>query len=208
MADATIKTLAQAEKIITESEGSFIPLGDALRVIRDQCLFSKGSKTEETFEGYLSTRWDLSKVHAYRTIAASTIAKMAKQVGFTLNERQARELKGLEDDPEQMEVILNNAKENSSTGRLTAKSILAARKKAGGEPDPELQNGETENSLSAPDDPADDPDSNEDWDAVLTAGKRSLAKLTKEMPPQYMAAWATTLEANAKKARRRAQAGI
>ena len=87
-----IKTLAQAEKVITESEDSFVAKGEALRVIRDACLFApkgKAAKTDtkaETFESYCADRWDWSRVQAYRLIGAAVIAKMASQVGYKLND--------------------------------------------------------------------------------------------------------------------------
>jgi hypothetical protein len=201
------KSVAQAEKVIREAEGSFIVIGEALAAVRDQCLFSKGNSKTETFEAWAAENFDWSKVQAYRLIGASAIAKMAAQLGFKLNERQARELKGLENDPELLENILAKAKEDSENSRITARSIRDVRDKLAN-PDKELQNPMSEASEAA-EDPAlgDDPNSGEDWNGVLVAAKRSVGKMTKELPAQLMADWARTLEANAKKARRRAQAG-
>lgn len=203
-----IKTLAQAEKQISESETSFIAVGEALGVIRDACLFSKGSAKAESFEAYCADRWDWSRVQAYRLIGASTIAKIAKQIGFILNERQARELKGLENDPEILEDILGKAKAESESGRITAKGIHAVRDQLRN-PDaaPENVTPLSELSQAASDPELDDPDNGEDWNAVLTAAKRSANKMTKELPPQLMGQWASTLAACEKKARRRALAG-
>ena len=121
------RTLSEIEKVIASGESSFISIGEAVQEIHDRALFEKANgEAGENFDAYCATRWDWGKAHSYRMMRGATIARIAEQLNFKLkNERQARELDGLEDSPEFIEDILS--KVFSENGKLTAAGIRKVR---------------------------------------------------------------------------------
>jgi hypothetical protein len=73
---------------------TFVEVGLDLLAIRDKKLYREGFKT---FEGYLKTRWQLSKSYATRLIQASAVMPNLVPIGNVLPEKenQARPLTSL-----------------------------------------------------------------------------------------------------------------
>ena len=85
------KSLAACEKTITANICSFVKVGEALRAIRDRRLYRESYKT---FEAYCRGRWDFSRAHAYRQMAAAETMKVLSPTGDILPtaETQVRSL--------------------------------------------------------------------------------------------------------------------
>lgn len=206
------KTLKQYEAAIERAESSFIAKGEALAGIRDTALFEQASGTDEawTFERYCAERWEYDRSYAYRLINGARVAKVAKQIGFTLNEGQARELADLHNDPDELGEILGMAKEAAGDGRITAKLINAKRRERAkllAPPPAERPEGD---APQAPEDKPQhdvDPDAGENWPQVLRRVKRLVNGYVGDVPQEYQASLAQILERAAVKSRNRAQRG-
>lgn len=93
-------TLAQCEAVIAHGLRTFVEVGDALLVIRDERLYRE---THATFEDYCRDRWDLDKPYAHRLITASEVARVLVPNGTApKTEAVARELAPLRAAPEQL----------------------------------------------------------------------------------------------------------
>jgi hypothetical protein len=83
--------LERHERTIAEGLQTFIEVGQALLEIRRKKLYRHASY--ETFDVYCRERWGMSRVHAHRMIAASTVT-IRLPIGNKLpaTESQARSL--------------------------------------------------------------------------------------------------------------------
>jgi hypothetical protein len=79
------------EKVIHLGVTQFVEVGHALLQIRDRQLYRE---THDTFEGYCSEKWSISRAHAYRLCEAATVVlNLPRDVSnLVTNEGQAREL--------------------------------------------------------------------------------------------------------------------
>jgi phage N-6-adenine-methyltransferase len=90
--------LAQQEQIIERGLQTFYEVGEALAKIREGKLYRS---EYGTFEDYLEQRWNISKMHAYRLMEASTIHNNLKSnqlVTLPTTESQTRPLAQLESE--------------------------------------------------------------------------------------------------------------
>jgi hypothetical protein len=179
-----VRTLAEIEKTIATGESSFVTVGEAVQEIHDRALFEKTNTPDMTFDSYCATRWDWGKAHAYRLMNAAKISKIATGLGFTLkNERQARELDGLEDSPEYIEDILSSVKQRD--GKLTAAALRAERERVAPKPKTVKEKGET-----APSQVEDKLDPSK----LIQSFKKRAQHVLGEIPAEYCPAFITVLE--------------
>jgi hypothetical protein len=117
------------ERIIEHGVKTFVEVGHALTVIRDQRLYRE---RYETFDTYLRERWDLERTYAHRIIEASEVMNRLLPIGNILpvNEAQARPLAGL--PPEQQVEVWQEAVKTAPAGKVTAKHVQATVKRVKG----------------------------------------------------------------------------
>ena len=114
-ADLELADLATCEQVIERGLTTFVEVGQALVRIRDGRLYRAD---HPTFEIYCEARWGMSRRRAYQLIEASAVCTVV----HTDNERQARELAPLLDQPEAMKQAFEQASENTG-GKPTAAAI-------------------------------------------------------------------------------------
>ena len=95
MTEIEENTLVTLEAIIEAGLATFVEVGTALAEISDQRLYRA---THDTFEAYVADRFGISRSSAYRKIEAARVVGVVSPTGDIPNERQARELAGLNDD--------------------------------------------------------------------------------------------------------------
>jgi hypothetical protein len=121
--------LEYCERVIAEGIQTFVEVGRALLVIRDQQLYRQ---TYATFEAYCRERWDLSRTYAYQLIGASEVVDHVAAVSDVVptNEAQARPLASL--PPEQQVEVWQEAVETAPPSGITATHVkrTVARVKA------------------------------------------------------------------------------
>ena len=106
-----INTLERCEKIIEKGQETFVEVGQALAIIRDNKLWKQGYGS---FVEYVEERWGYGKSHAYRLIKAaedvepcqfSPVGENCQESSFVPgNERQAREIAKAGGEESQAEV--------------------------------------------------------------------------------------------------------
>jgi hypothetical protein len=116
--------LARCEKIIDAGIRNFVEVGNALMRIRDLRLYRD---THQTFEAYLSDRWDLSRQYGYQLIASAQAAENVSAIGrHPDNERQVRLLAQL--DPETQRRAWKRAMElaEAENGKVSSRLVETA----------------------------------------------------------------------------------
>jgi phage N-6-adenine-methyltransferase len=110
--------LADLERVIERGQQTFIEVGNALLEIRKNRLYRE---THSSFESYCRERWGMRHQNADRLIRSVEVAEILNPMGFTApNERQARELVPLLNEPEKLREAWSEA---SSNGKTTAASV-------------------------------------------------------------------------------------
>jgi site-specific DNA-methyltransferase (adenine-specific) len=108
------RELERAERTIAKGLKSFLEVGLALKEIRDQRLYRQQF---DTFEAYVSERWELSRTRAYELCAASEVVADLSAIAdirfLPENEAQARPLTRLQ-LPDQRERAWNVALERAA----------------------------------------------------------------------------------------------
>lgn len=108
------RELGRAERTIARGLKSFLSLGLALKRIRDERLYRQ---RYDTFEAYVSERWELSRTRAYELCAASQVVADLSAIAdirfLPENEAQARPLSRLK-LPDQRERAWNVALERAA----------------------------------------------------------------------------------------------
>lgn len=103
--------LARHEATIERHREGFVELARALLAIQTARLYRA---THDTWGGYLRERWGFSRQYASYLLQALTVVHVAEQEGVTLtSERQARELRGLEE--QQQRAVLRAGKQPGET---------------------------------------------------------------------------------------------
>lgn len=110
------RMLAKAEATIEAGLGTFLEVGNALQTIRDGRLFRDDY---DSFESYCRGRWQFTTRRANQLMDAAQIGTMVP----IANERQARELGPIADDPEAVREAWDEA---SADGKPTAAKIAQA----------------------------------------------------------------------------------
>jgi phage N-6-adenine-methyltransferase len=99
--------LDELEAVVERGLGTFVEVGQALMEIRDKRLYRE---LHDTFEDYCRSRWKMSQPHAQRHInAAQVIGAIPMGIEAPANERQARELAPLLDEPASLAAAWNQA---------------------------------------------------------------------------------------------------
>lgn len=116
MSTAIAESLLKREAIIEAGLATFIEVGQALLGIRDERQYE--AIGFESFEDYCRGRFDFSARRARQLISA---AEIGTQVPVS-DERQARALAPLKDEPQQMEQALERATQRASAGDRPVKA--------------------------------------------------------------------------------------
>lgn len=117
LAPVEVETLEHYEQIIERGLKTFVEVGHALAVIRDQRLYREHYAT---FDAYVRQRWDFERSYAHRMIEASEVMDHLLPIGNMLpvNEAQARPLTSLA--PEQQVEVWQEAVETAPAWRIGA----------------------------------------------------------------------------------------
>ena len=121
------RSIEELEDVIGRGLETFVEVGDALAEVRDARHYLQ---FHPTFEEYCTERWGLSRPRAYELINAAEITKAMSAMADTpapTNERQARSLAPLKDEPEKAAEAMRTASE-ASGGKVTAKAVADAVK--------------------------------------------------------------------------------
>ena len=115
------------ERIIETGVKTFVEVGHALTVIRDQRLYREHYAT---FDAYVRKRWDLERTYAHRIIEASEVVDRLLSAGnmVPVNEAQARPLASL--PPEQQAEVWQEAVQTAPPSGITAKHVQETVKRA------------------------------------------------------------------------------
>jgi hypothetical protein len=121
------RTLAELEEVIAAGLQTFVEVGQALMEIRDGRLYRD---SHETFEIYCRERWSIGSSRARQLIAAAESVTTVTIAGLPAptNERQARELVALLDQPDELREAWARA---SSDGKPTALKVREVVRKRG-----------------------------------------------------------------------------
>jgi transposase-like protein len=119
--------LTELEAIVEAGLKTFVDVGLALSEIRDGRLYRD---EHETFEAYLDERWAMSRQRGYQLIDGARVVEFVSTTVDTppTNERQARELARLLDEPELMSEAWEEAI-HVSDGNPTAAAVAEAVKR-------------------------------------------------------------------------------
>lgn len=110
------RLLAHAERVIEDGLSTFMKVGKALTEIRDGRLYRA---EYDTFEAYCEGRWQFTARRARQMMDAAEMGTMVP----VSNERQARALAPLADDPEAARAAWDEANED---GKPTAAKLAQA----------------------------------------------------------------------------------
>ena len=123
-----ITTLHAQEKIIEAGLNTTQSVVQALALIREQRLYRQDYKS---FNDYCRERWGMGANYAHKLISTRDVQEIVP----VANERQARELKTL-DDAEKVEVLEQTIDEVGGVENVTAKALSDAVKRYKREKDP------------------------------------------------------------------------
>ncbi len=125
MTDLVVRSLAECEEVIERGMHTFVEVGRALAEIRTAKLYKD---SHATFEDYCQDRWGMTSRHARNLVAA---ADVHYQIGTTVpipNERVARELVPLADEPEELQKVWEEVTKQHGD-RPTAQQVKEVRVK-------------------------------------------------------------------------------
>jgi hypothetical protein len=112
-------SLERCEQVIERGLATFVDVGAALHQIQSQRLYRQ---KHDSFEAYLSSRWNFKRAHAYRLISAyRALETIQDEDGKDLAESHVRQLVRLPVD--QRAEALRRAKELAGKGTRTSKHI-------------------------------------------------------------------------------------
>lgn len=116
--------LVELEAVIEHGLQTFVDVGNALLEIRDSRLY-KAHYT--TFEDYCRERWQLTRRHSNRLVAAAAAVANLGPIGpkAPINEAQARPLTRFNDQPDVQRQVWQTAVETAPNGKVTAAHITA-----------------------------------------------------------------------------------
>jgi hypothetical protein len=116
--------LVDYEATIKRGLNTFYEVGNAFVAINQRKLYRVESRT---FEEYCREKWGISRPRAYQLMEAAETRENLSTVVDILpeNERQIRELKGLE--PDQQRQVWQKAVETAPNGKVTAQHIKDVR---------------------------------------------------------------------------------
>ena len=127
LSDSERDTLTKLEQVVTTGLHSFAAAGKALRLIRDKQLYREQA---ETFEDFVAVRWNMSRQHAGRLIAAAEVVENLSPTGSApVTERQARPLASLPPTAQREaweEVLQTSPKDDRGEPVVSAEAVAAA----------------------------------------------------------------------------------
>lgn len=130
LAHDELTQLADCERIIEDGYTTFLKVGLALAKVRDAKLYRADHKT---FEAYCEKRWSMTRTRAYQLISSAALTGALStmvDIPVPANERQARELQGL--DESTAAAVMAEAVDED--GVITAASIAEAREQIAPKP--------------------------------------------------------------------------
>ena len=120
-------TLHECEEVIERGLETFVEVGQALMVIRDGRLYKQ---THSSFDDYCRERWGWDRTRASQLITSSEVLNMFNtlEAPAPTNDRQARALAPLKDDPEAMAEVMEQVTEaaEAAGSKVTAQQIKDA----------------------------------------------------------------------------------
>jgi hypothetical protein len=129
--EVAVHPLADLEAVIERGLTTFVEVGQALLEIRERRLYRE---SHESFENYCRDRWGFSRSRAHRLMDAAEVGAMLPMGNMPDNERQARELARLKDDPEAVREVWAEVQE-ATNGRPTAAAVSAVIQRRASDPD-------------------------------------------------------------------------
>jgi hypothetical protein len=117
---AETDVLADCEETISHGLQTFVEVGTALSLIRDNRLYRA---SHQTFEAYCQERWQLSRPRAYELMTAAVAVSGMPDTDRPANARQAVELARV---PEPQRAEVWQAANDATDGKPTAAAIRAA----------------------------------------------------------------------------------
>jgi hypothetical protein len=119
--------LLECETVIEKGFQTFTEVGNVLSEIRDKRLYRQ---SYETFEDYCRGRWNKSKTHVNRLIAAAEVVRNLTPMGvIPASERQIRPLAKLEPDAQRgawEEATKTNPNPSARDVEQAVKTVLTA----------------------------------------------------------------------------------
>lgn len=119
--------LDQLEAVVAEGIVGFVRAGLALTAIHDRGLYKLREDSEgkafRSFEAYLNEHWNMSRQHGYRLMDAADVVVRLSPMGDSSaldNERKARALGPLRDDPEKAREVLDAVGPDATAAAITA----------------------------------------------------------------------------------------
>lgn len=129
------RRLADAEAKIEHGLTTFWEVGQALMQIRDERLYRAEFST---FEDYCQQRWDMSRRRANQLVEAAQLGTM---VPTLTNERQARALAPLKEDPTEVREIFAEAEKRGDVTGAGIARVVAERKQTEAPTEPQFAAG-------------------------------------------------------------------
>ena len=124
LSEAEIKELHYHEVTIKGGLGTFFDVGKALAQIRQKRLYRE---THGSFEAYCREKWDMSRMHAHRLVAAAEIRDVLaeKHLPLPQTESQVRVLAGVAKEriPSIWASVIKSAGKKGVTARLVGAVI-------------------------------------------------------------------------------------
>lgn len=115
--------LAVCEAVIEENLGAWVNVTNAFLEIAEHGLYRE---THSTFEAYCADKWGISRSQGHRLVLLGRVGM--SPVGDKIrNERQAREVASLLDNPELLLAVVAKAEEIRAGKPLTAAALRQAR---------------------------------------------------------------------------------
>jgi hypothetical protein len=133
LSPAETATLEHYERIIEQGLQTFVEVGHALLIIRNQRLYREYAPS---FEAYLEVRWDMSRQRAHQLIDAAKVFDTVTTDGTPgpTNEAQAREMTAVE--PAKQVEVWQDVLKTAPTSGVTAEHIKKTVNRAQGKTSP------------------------------------------------------------------------
>ena len=122
--DLESASLEDVERFIAPRTQAFVEVGLALLAIRERRLYLEAGF--DRFEDYCRQRWEMDRIRAYQLCEAAQVSTVVN-TGQLRNERQARELAPLLDEPDELRAVWAEALERGD-GEVTASLIREIRR--------------------------------------------------------------------------------
>ncbi len=155
--------LQELETVVRRNMRAFLEFGLALQEIKDRQLHRE---THQSFDEYVRATFDMQAGNAYRKIRAASLTKRIEAAGVSTlpeNEAQARELLGIKDKENQVQVWAGVCDDAAKRGVDINAALVKAHV--------EQQTNDNDNDSGDKPPPPNPPvkDANRDFDSLITA---------------------------------------